>query len=98
MTPAQQQNAEKEFIQRWTGNGYEKGDSGYSVRNLKYMRQFAEEYPDFPFVQVPLAQLQELPILAAKSRANIKYLHFSCTKFGQFKKSSNFAGGNIKFN
>ncbi len=33
------------------------GDSGYSIRNLKYMRQFAEEYPDFPFVQVPLAQI-----------------------------------------
>ena len=32
-------------------------DSGYSIRNLKYMKQFAEEYPDFPFVQVPLAQI-----------------------------------------
>ncbi len=42
------------------------GESGYSIRNLKYMRQFAEEYPDFPFVQVPLAQLQELPILQAR--------------------------------
>lgn len=40
-------------------------DSGYSIRNLKYMRQFAEEYPDFPFVQVPLAQLQAMPILQA---------------------------------
>ena len=27
------------------------------------MRQFADEYPDFPFVQVPLAQLQERPYL-----------------------------------
>lgn len=34
-------------------------DRGYSVRNLKYMRAFAEVYPDFPIVQVPLAQLQE---------------------------------------
>ena len=34
-----------------------KGESGYSVRNLKYMRKFAFEYPDFPIVQVPLAQL-----------------------------------------
>lgn len=42
------------------------GDSGYSIRNLKYMRQFASEYPDFPFVQVPLAQLQEMPILQAR--------------------------------
>lgn len=41
-------------------------DSGYSIRNLKYMRQFADEYPDFPFVQVPLAQLQEMPILQAR--------------------------------
>ena len=32
-------------------------DSGYSIRNLKYMCQFADEYPDFPFVQVPLAQI-----------------------------------------
>ena len=32
-------------------------DSGYSIRNLKYMCQFAVEYPDFPFVQVPLAQI-----------------------------------------
>ena len=33
-------------------------DRGYSVRNLKYMRQFAEAYPQFPIVQVPLAQLE----------------------------------------
>lgn len=31
-------------------------NSGFSVRNLKYMRTFAEAYPQFPFVQVPLAQ------------------------------------------
>lgn len=41
-------------------------DSGYSIRNLKYMRRFADEYRDFPFVQVPLAQLQEMPILQAR--------------------------------
>ena len=35
-------------------------DSGYSIRNLKYMKQFAEEYPDFPFVQVALAQIQPI--------------------------------------
>lgn len=29
---------------------------GFSVRNLKYMRTFAEAYPQFPIVQVPLAQ------------------------------------------
>ncbi len=38
-------------------------DSGYSIRNLKYMRQFADEYRDFPFVQVPLAQMQGNPVL-----------------------------------
>ncbi|WP_375318660.1 YhcG family protein [Candidatus Tisiphia endosymbiont of Oplodontha viridula] len=30
---------------------------GFSTRNLKYMRQFAEEYPDSVFVQEVLAQL-----------------------------------------
>ena len=33
--------------------------TGFSVRNLKYMRAFAEAYPDFPIVQVPLAQLEK---------------------------------------
>ena len=33
-------------------------NSGFSVRNLKYMRSFAEAYPQFPIVQVPLAQSQ----------------------------------------
>lgn len=48
------------------------GDGGYSIRNLKYMRQFAEEYPDFPFVQVPLAQMQEKPLLQARLIVNKK--------------------------
>ncbi len=30
--------------------------TGFSVRNLKYMRAFAKEYPDYPIVQVSLAQ------------------------------------------
>jgi len=30
---------------------------GFSTRNLKYMRKFAEEYPDLQFVQEVLAQL-----------------------------------------
>ena len=38
-------------------------DDGYSERNLGYMKQFAAEYPDFPFLQVPLAKLQEDEIL-----------------------------------
>ncbi len=33
--------------------------SGFSVRNLKYMRTFAEAYPQFPFVQVPLAHKRD---------------------------------------
>lgn len=33
------------------------GVSGFSVRNLKYMRKFAEVYPDLQFVQTLLAQL-----------------------------------------
>ncbi len=42
------------------------GDSGYSSRNLGYMKQFASEYPHFPFLQVPLAKMQEMPILQAR--------------------------------
>ncbi|MDE6548336.1 MAG: hypothetical protein K2L22_05000 [Muribaculaceae bacterium] len=34
-------------------------DKGYSVRNLRYMRRFAENYPDFPILQVPLAELAQ---------------------------------------
>lgn len=32
---------------------------GFSIRNLKYMRTFAEAYPLFPIVQVPLAQSEK---------------------------------------
>ena len=40
-------------------------DRGYSKRNLGYMKSFAMQYQDFPFLQVPLAKLRELPILQA---------------------------------
>ena len=40
-------------------------DRGYSIRNLRYMKRFASEYPDFPILQVPLAELKTLPILQA---------------------------------
>ena len=40
-------------------------DRGYSVRNMRYMKRFASAYPDFPILQVPLAELKELPILQA---------------------------------
>lgn len=33
--------------------------TGFSVRNLKYMRAFAKAYPDFPIVQVPLAHTKK---------------------------------------
>ena len=37
-------------------------DKGFSIRNLHNMRRFAENYPDFPILQVPLAELECLPI------------------------------------
>lgn len=37
-------------------------DRGYSLSNLKSMRRFAEAYPDFPFLQVPLAKMENIPI------------------------------------
>ena len=37
-------------------------DRGYSERNLRNMKRFAIEYPDFPFLQVPLAKLKDQPI------------------------------------
>ena len=40
-------------------------DRGYSIRNLRYMKRFASEYPDFPILQVSLAELKKLPILQA---------------------------------
>jgi len=35
------------------------GESGFSERNLRNMKIFAKEYPDFPIVQVSLAQLEK---------------------------------------
>ena len=32
-------------------------DKGYSERNLRNMKRFAEEYPHYPFLQVPLAEI-----------------------------------------
>lgn len=34
-------------------------DRGYSERNLRNMKRFAEEYPDFPFLQVPFLILSQ---------------------------------------
>jgi predicted nuclease of restriction endonuclease-like (RecB) superfamily len=47
--------------------------TGFSVRNLKYMRSFAKEYPHFPIVQVPLAQNSEE--LMQVSLAQITWYH-----------------------
>lgn len=38
-------------------------DRGYSSRNLWNMKRFAKAYPQFPFLQVPLAEIREKPIL-----------------------------------
>lgn len=38
-------------------------DRGYSARNLWNMKRFAYEYPHFPFLQVPLAEIQDKPFL-----------------------------------
>jgi predicted nuclease of restriction endonuclease-like (RecB) superfamily len=48
-------------------------DRGYSERNLRNMKRFAAEYPNFPFLQVPLARLEgraiwQVPL--AKLKAN----------------------------
>ena len=38
-------------------------DRGYSSRNLWNMKRFAKAYSQFPFLQVPLAEIREKPIL-----------------------------------
>ena len=40
-------------------------DRGYSERNLWNMKKFATEYPDFPILQVPLAEIEDGSILQA---------------------------------
>lgn len=40
-------------------------DRGFSERNLRNMKKFASEYPAFPIWQVPLAELEQLPIRKA---------------------------------
>lgn len=40
-------------------------DRGYSERNLRNMKRFAEAYPSFPIWQVPLAKLKGMPIAQA---------------------------------
>lgn len=38
-------------------------DRGFSARNLWNMKRFATDYPDFPFLQVPLADFNKYEIL-----------------------------------
>lgn len=40
-------------------------DSGYSDRNLRNMKRFAQAYPNFPFWQAPLAEIHGNPIWQA---------------------------------
>lgn len=47
--------------------------TGFSVRNLKYMRAFAKEYPNFPIVQVTLAQTENKIVQVAL--AQITWYH-----------------------
>lgn len=53
-------------------------DRGYSARNLRNMKRFAECYTDFPIWQVPLAKLRLLPVsqatLAQLSKDNAEFV------------------------
>ena len=54
-------------------------DRGYSERNLRNMKRFADAYPQFPIWQVALAKLKELPI----SQSTIEQLKSSDGDFLQ---------------
>lgn len=56
-------------------------DRGYSVTNLKYMRGFALQYPQYPILQVPLAELTRMPI----SQATLDQLEKGNDEFGQVR-------------
>ena len=50
-------------------------DRGYSARNLRNMKRFATEYPHFPFLQVPLAEIEgdeiwQVPLAKMKEDGN----------------------------
>ena len=73
-------------------------DRGYSERNLGYMKQFAKEYPDYPFLQVPLAKIQKSPILQvalAKLPKDDEFIQIPLTQISWYhhvKKSSRLDG------
>lgn len=56
-------------------------DRGYSVTNLKYMRGFALQYPQYPILQVPLAELTRMPI----SQVTLDQLRKGNGEFGQVR-------------
>lgn len=58
------------------GHDEYKDMKGFSVRNLKYMRQFASNYPDFTIVQELLAQLSwyhNLTIMQKVKDINVEF-------------------------
>lgn len=59
-------------------------DRGYSERNLRNMRRFASEYPDFPFLRVPLAKLSGTTIwqvpLAKLEKNNKEFVQVPLTQ------------------
>lgn len=42
--------------------------TGFSVRNLRYMRDFAKSYPGFPILQPPVAKLEKTRTTKTKSK------------------------------
>lgn len=53
---------------------------GFSPRNLKYMRKFAQEYPNYKFVQEVLAQLtwyHNITLLDKISNAETRMFYFN---------------------
>lgn len=52
--------------------------TGYSVRNLKYMKKFAEKFKEIEFVQVPLAQITWYHHMALmdKTKENEQYIWY----------------------
>lgn len=63
---------------------------GLSIRNIKYMRAFAEAYPDFQIVQQPAAQLKanektEIPFVQ-QAVAQLPWGH-NCVLLDKLKKS-----------
>jgi hypothetical protein len=64
---------------------------GFSERNLKYMRAFAEAYSDFSIVQAPLAQIEnsnskpmvQAPLAQLSWSANSSFAQQAVAQFGQ---------------